>query len=77
MTITQHGLSCDVCGKYILPFERGYERFRMEAFPSQELHCHLQCKEPVLKAVAANDWKLFPLGPIRTAFQNAEKEDLP
>ena len=75
MTITQHGLSCDVCGEYILPgLENSFERFSVTGI-SGELHCHNDEKAIVLEAMTMKDWKLLPEGPLRMAYEEAAKED--
>ena len=67
MTITSSGLSCDVCGKYILLDE--YEEFSVSVI-DQRLHCHAStCKQIVIDA--GTDWHNLPAGPLRAAFESA------
>lgn len=73
MTITRSGPVCDVCGKHILPLDPA-ERvnfFSVKNIKQDPLHCDNKCKE-ILKT-CKGDWKKLPDGPLRQAFEEAEK----
>jgi len=73
MTITSSGPMCDVCGFYILPIDPNE---RVNCFGvkgiKEELHCCNKCKKIVLEC--KGDWKKLPDGPLRKAFEKADKE---
>lgn len=72
--ITSSGAKCDVCGKFILPINpvEMVHSFSVKGI-DQTLHCDNGCKEILLKA--GKDWKKLPDGPLREAFEKAEKQD--
>ena len=73
MAITQHGPKCDVCGDYIL-LDKSINPFGVKGI-DRELHCHDKCKDAVL--ATNKDWRELPVGPLRTAFEEVEKEPMP
>jgi hypothetical protein len=69
--ITQSGLICDVCGKYILPIsDEMVHRFRIKGIDC-DLICDNACKEILENAMVKQDWKALPEGPLRKAFSEA------
>ncbi len=70
--ITSSGAVCDVCGQYILPLdpEERVHSFTVTGI-TRTLHCGNRCKQALLDA--GSDWTKLPDGPLRTAFEEAEK----
>jgi hypothetical protein len=67
MTLTSSGPVCDVCGRYIL-LEPVHE-FTANV-TTAALHSHGDCKRLV---EAASDWRELPEGPLKRAYQEANK----
>ena len=69
MTLTDSGMRCDVCGQYILlEYAKVFKVTGIEG----SLHCHKKCKQVFIDC--GKDWRLLPDGPLRDAFQSADKE---
>lgn len=64
MTITEHGLSCDVCNDYIL-LEPSGNPFRI--FGVEGLHAHEKCKRTILSLDIKEPlfWRNLPDGRVR------------
>jgi len=73
--ITSSGAKCDVCGRFILPFdpEERVNPFKVKGI-NRELHCDNKCKQLLIDA--GKDWHKLPDGPLRTAFEEAEKTQI-
>ena len=65
--LTKSGPWCDVCGDPILI--GNCNPFSMEDFKCT-LMCHDKCKPFVLEAIEKNDYKVFPPGPLREAYDS-------
>ena len=75
MSVTSTGLRCDVCGDYFLPvLDDVYERFGVKGIDG-ELHCHPKCKQALIDC--GKDWTKLPSGPLRDAFEEAAKKEVP
>lgn len=70
--VTNSGLQCDVCGKYILPIiNDSAVSFHINGIES-ELHCHQgRCRENVEYSLESKNWRSLPHGPLRQAFESA------
>lgn len=74
--VTESGLICDVCGRYILPIT-GKEIgtvFRVKWIDENLVYCN-KCKAILRKASKSGDWKMLPDGPLRQAFEEAAKRE--
>lgn len=65
--ITMAGPQCDVCGDFIL-LEPAMEMFTVQGIEAQ-LCCHVACRP----AVEQGDWTKLPGGPLRKAFEEANR----
>jgi len=72
--ITNSGALCDVCGKYILPFDpdETVNFFSVAQIPNTELCCHNVCRTAV--ETCGGDWEKLPPGPLRKAYEEADKK---
>lgn len=73
MTITSSGAKCDVCVDYILPIDPDelVHTFTL-SISETVMHCDNKCKQALIDA--GSDWKKLPDGPLRKAFEKADKE---
>ena len=74
--ITSSGPICDVCGKYIMPFEGELvNRFSMPPAVDGELHADNKCRaimEGLMGGPAGRlNWTDLPDGPLRQKFGEA------
>lgn len=67
--ITSSGLICDVCGKYIFPLFHTEESFNISG---NDFSAHSECIPIVKKMVAVKDFKILPMGPLRSMYESQE-----
>ena len=74
MTITQHGVSCDVCDNYIL-LEPSTNPFSI--FGVDNLHAHFRCKKLILALNTKRHrfWDELPDGRVRALADELYKRD--
>lgn len=68
--ITSSGLTCDICGRRILPVIDDVAVSFSIPWVDRELQCHLgDCKNNVQAAFETKNWKLLKNGPLRDAIE--------
>lgn len=74
MTITMHGLACDVCNEYILLDKSGNP---FSIFGVGNLHAHDRCKRLILQLDTHKDffWRYLPEGRVRWLAEDIYKRD--
>ena len=74
MTVTAHGLACDVCNEYIL-LEPSGNPFRI--FGVDGLHAHGKCKRLILALdlTAPLFWRSLPEGRVRQLAEDIHERD--
>jgi len=72
--ITSSGVTCDVCGKYILPIgDNTINEFKIFGIDGI-LHSDNSCKERLEDAVNKKDYNLLPEGPLKEVFKDQNQE---
>lgn len=78
MTITSSGVFCDFCGDLLWSAEDtfGYVKLHGVSGGERLVYGSNCCEQQLRVAAEAGDWKLLPDGPVKKAYQEANKEKI-